>query len=247
MTGFGAALAAVYQGQVARIRVARAPLLFVATLQSLGLLVLLRGVVSPDRVAEHEQVVAGAVVLVVAFVALNLLAQRFGHLKATGGLDYYAALPVPPAAVVLGTAASYATFTLPGCLVVGVAGALLYDLPLAGLWLLPLVVAAAGAALAGLGAVCGLAARRPELATVGGQLGMTLVLFLGMVRAARMPVPLRLLRGALPSSYATDALREGLSPAPSYAAVFADLGICLAAGVVLLGLASVAFRRAVGR
>ena len=243
MNGF----AAVYAGQLARIRVARAPLLFVATLQSLGLLVLLRGVVSPDRVAEQEQIVAGAVVLVVAFVALNLLAQRFGHLKATRALDYYAALPVRPVAVVLGTAASYATFTLPGCLVVGIVGALLYDLPLAGLWLLPLVALAAGTALAGLGALIGLAAPRPEIATVCGQVGMTVVLFLGMVRSERMPLPLRAVRALLPSSYATDALREGLSGSPSYGTVFANLAVCLLAGAVALALATVAFRKAVAR
>ena len=113
-TPFGSAVAAVYAAELARGRVARAPLLFVATLQSLGLLVLLRGVVDTGRVDEQRQVVAGATVLVVAFVALNLLAQRFGHLRATGGLDHYAALPVAPASVVLGAAASYATFTLPG-------------------------------------------------------------------------------------------------------------------------------------
>lgn len=243
MKGF----AAVYAGQLARIRVARAPLLFVATLQSLGLLVLLRGVVSSDHVAEHEQIVAGAVVLVVAFVALNLLAQRFGHLKATGGLDYYAALPVSPAAVVLGTAASYATFTVPGCAVVGVTGVLLYDLPWSALWLLPVVVAVAGLALAGLGALVGLAAPRPELATVCGQVGMTLVLFFGMVRAARMPLPLRAVRAVLPSSYATDALRDALSGSPSYGSVAARLAVALAVGVLALALAGRAFRRAVRR
>ena len=92
-TPFWASLAAVYAAQLARGRVSRAPLLFVATLQSLGLLVLLRGVIGTDRVAEQRQAVAGATVLVVAFVALNLLAQRFGQLRAGGGLDHYAALP----------------------------------------------------------------------------------------------------------------------------------------------------------
>ena len=43
-TAWWPAAAAVYTGQLARVRVARGPLLFVATLQSLGILALLRGV-----------------------------------------------------------------------------------------------------------------------------------------------------------------------------------------------------------
>jgi ABC-2 type transport system permease protein len=246
-TPFPAAVSAVYAAQLARGRVSRAPLLFVATLQSLGLLVLLRGVIAGGRVAEQRQVVAGATVLVVAFVALNLLAQRFGQLRATGGLDHYAALPVPPSAVVLGTAASYATFTLPGTAVVALVGAALYDLPLAHLWLVLPVSLAAGAALSGLGALIGLAAPRPELATVAGQLGMTLVLFLGMVRAARMPLPLRALRAVLPSTYATEALGEALSGRMRPGVVVANLSGCLVWGAGALLLATVAFRRAVAR
>lgn len=246
-TPWGAAFAAVYAGQLARARVARAPLLFVATLQSLGLLVLLRGVVDERRLAEKQQIVAGAVVLVIAFVALNLLAQRFGALRGNGGLDYYAALPVAPSAVVLGTAAGYATFTVPGTLIVAVAGALLYDLPLGGLWLLAPVVIFGGAALAGLGAAIGLAAPRPEVATVAGQLGMTLVLFLGLVREARMPVPLRVVRAVVPSTYATDALRAAFRAPLDGAAAARGLAVCAAVAVVSLALAGAAYRRAVRR
>ena len=81
--------------------------------------------------------VAGSSVLVVAFVALNLLAQYFGQLRASGGLDHYATLPVPPAAVVLGAAAAYASFTVPGTLVTAVVGRVLFQLPLGHLWVLP--------------------------------------------------------------------------------------------------------------
>ena len=88
-------LCAVYRAQLSRARVARIPLLFVATFQSVGIMILMRGVV--DGGAEAQAVVAGSSVLVVAFVALNLLAQYFGQLRASGGLDHYATLPVPPA------------------------------------------------------------------------------------------------------------------------------------------------------
>jgi ABC-2 type transport system permease protein len=242
-----AALAAVYEGQLARARVARAPLLFVAGLQSLGLLVLLRGVVDPSHTDEKRQIVAGAVVLVVAFVALNLLAQRFGHLKAHGGLDYYAALHTPPTAVVLGTAAAYASFAIPATVVTAVTGTLLYDLPLRHLWVLAPVAVLGGAALAGVGAAIGLLAPKPEIATVAGQLGMTAVLFLGLVRQARMPFALRPVLAVVPSTYAVNALREALRPRPHYAALTADLALCAAVAAVMLALAAWAFRRAVTR
>jgi ABC-2 type transport system permease protein len=242
-----AALVALTQGQLSRARAARGPLLFVATLQSVGILLLLRGVVDERSAATSRQVVAGATVLVVAFVALNLLAQRFGLLRGTGALDHYAALPVPPAAVVLGTAASYAAFTAPGAVVTAIAGCLLYGLPLTHLWVLVLVLPLAGAALAGLGALLGLLAPRPELATTAGQLGMSLVLFLGIIPAERMPLVLRALRAAIPSTYAADALAEALAPTPDFAVVLGDLAVCAVVAAVALALAGTAFRRAVRR
>ena len=242
-----AALAAVTTGQLSRARAARGPLLFVATLQSVGILVLLRGVVDEGSAATARQVVAGATVLVVAFVALNLLAQRFGMLRGSSALDFYAALPVPAAAVVLGTAAAYASFTVPGAVVTAVTGCLLYGLPVSHLWVLVLVLPLAGAALAGLGALLGLLAPRPELATMAGQLGMTVVLFLGIIPAHRLPALLRPVRAIVPSTYGTDALAEALRSHPNGGRVLVDLAVCAAVGVVALLLASVAFRRAVRR
>lgn len=244
---FAPALAAVYAAQLARARVARVPLLFVACLQSLGLLVLLRGVVDTESVPDKQQIVAGAVVLVVAFVALNLLAQRFGHLRASGGLDYYAALGTQPSAVVLGTAASYATFAVPGTVVTAVLGALLYDLPLGRLWVLAPVLVLGGAALAGTGAALGLLAAKPEVATVAGQLGMTVVLFAGLVRAERIPALLRPLLSVVPSTYAVRAMREAFAAAPRWDDVALDLAVCAGVAAVTLAVAGWAFRRAVAR
>jgi ABC-2 type transport system permease protein len=120
--GMWAAISTVFRQQLARGRVARVPLLFVAAFQSIGLLLLLRGVVDRGSETTGEQVVAGTTVLVVAFVGLNLLAQRFGAMRASGALDYYLTLPVPPSAVVLGTAATYATFAVPGTILTAVTG-----------------------------------------------------------------------------------------------------------------------------
>ncbi|MER6095500.1 ABC transporter permease [Streptomyces sp. NPDC001728] len=238
-------LAAVYRAQLSRARVARIPLLFVATFQSVGIMVLMRGVV--DGGSEARAVVAGSTVLVVAFVALNLLAQYFGQLRATGGLDHYATLPVPPAAVVLGAAGAYASFTVPGTAVTAVIGSVLFGLPLGNLWILAAVVPLAGAALAGLGAALGLLAPRPELATLLGQLGMSAALLLGVLPAERLPEPIGWARDLLPSTYGVEALARTFAPHPDWAAVVLDLGVCAAVGVVSLAVATGAYRRAAVR
>ncbi|MFE9388207.1 ABC transporter permease [Streptomyces sp. NPDC006784] len=239
------ALGAVYRAQLSRARVARIPLLFVATFQSLGIMVLMRGVV--DGGAEARAVVAGSSVLVVAFVALNLLAQYFGQLRAGGGLDHYATLPVPAASVVLGAAAAYASFTVPGVLVTAVAGSVLFQLPVGGLWVLVAVVPLAGAALAGLGAALGLLAPRPELATLGGQLGMSAALLLGVLPAGGLPPAVGWVRDLLPSTYGVEAFARTFAPHPDWPRVVLDLGVCAAVGVLSLALATRAYRWAATR
>ncbi|MBO0656569.1 ABC transporter permease [Streptomyces triculaminicus] len=239
------ALAAVYRAQLSRARVARIPLLFVATFQSVGIMILMRGVV--DGGAEARAVVAGSSVLVVAFVALNLLAQYFGQLRASGGLDHYATLPVPPAAVVLGAAGAYASFTAPGTAVTAVVGSVLFGLPMTHLWVLVAVIPLAGAALAGLGAALGLLAPRQELATLCGQLGMSAALLLGVLPAQHMPAPVAYARDLLPSTYGVEALARSFDAHPDWLRTAADLGVCAAVGVVSLAAATWAYRRAAVR
>lgn len=238
-------LAAVYRAQLSRARVARMPLLFVATFQSVGIMILMRGVV--DGGSEARAVVAGSSVLVVAFVALNLLAQYFGQLRAGGGLDHYATLPVPPAAVVLGAAGAYASFTVPGTLFTAVTGSMLFQLPMTHLWVLVAVIPLAGAALAGLGAAFGLLAPRQELATLLGQLGMSAALLLGVLPADRMPGPVGWARDLLPSTYGVEALARTFDARPDWAVVALDLAVCAVVGVLSLAVATWAYRRAAVR
>ncbi|MEU0137870.1 ABC transporter permease [Streptomyces sp. NPDC006296] len=238
-------LAAVYRAQLSRARVARIPLLFVATFQSVGIMVLMRGVV--DGGSEARAVVAGSSVLVVAFVALNLLAQYFGQLRAGGGLDHYATLPVPPAAVVLGAAGAYASFTVPGTIVTAVAGSALFGLPMTHLWVLVAVIPLAGAALSGLGAALGLLAPRQELATLLGQLGMSAALLLGVLPAERLPGPVGWARDLLPSTYGVEALSRSFDARPDWPVVALDLAVCAAVGVLSLAVATWAYRRAAVR
>ena len=245
-TGFVSAVAAVAAGQLARVRVAGVPLLFVAAVQSIGILLLLRGVVT-DHPGGAPDVVAGSVILVAGFVGLNLLAQRFGALRAAGSLDYYAALPISPAAVVLGTAASYAVFALPGALVTSAVGVGLWGLPALGVALALPCVAIASLSLSGVGATLGLLLPRAELATVAGQLGMTAVLFLGVIPVAHLPEVLRGLRVLVPGMLAVDALADALRPTVAWGDLTIRLLAAAVYGAGALVLASAAFRRAVRR
>jgi ABC-2 type transport system permease protein len=242
------ALGAVYRAQLSRAKVARIPLLFVATFQSVGIMVLMRGVVDGgSQGPAARSVVAGSTVLVVAFVALNLLAQYFGQLRASGGLDHYATLPVPPAAVVLGAAGAYASFTVPGTLATAVMGCALFQLPFANLWVLAAVIPLAGAALSGLGAALGLLAPRQELATLFGQLGMSAALLLGVLPAANLPGPIGYVRDLLPSTYGVEALARAFDAHPDWLALCGDLAVCAAVGAVSLAVATWAYRRAACR
>ena len=241
------AFGAVLRCELSRAKVARIPLLLVASFQSVGILLLLRGVVSRHSDVEVQAVVAGATVLVVAFVALNLLAQRLGALRAAGALDRYAVLPVGPSAVVLGTASAFALFTVPGAVVTGIVGCALFHLPAAHLWVLVIVLPLAGASLAGIGALIGLLAPRAELATVLGQLGMSLVIFIGVIPRDRLPELVRALRAIVPAAYAVDALADALRPHVAWGSVAGDLGVCAGVAVLSLALGGWAFRRAVRR
>lgn len=244
--GFAPALAAVAAGQLSRARVATVPLLFVAALQSVGILLLLRGVVAKSPTGAPD-VVAGAVVLVVGFVGLNLLAQRFGALRATRALDYYAALPVAPAAVVLGTAASYAAFAVPGAAITAAVGVGLWGLPVLGVAMAVPCAVLAAVPLAGAGAALGLVMPRAELATVAGQLGMTAVLFLGIVPVEHLPEVLRGLRVLVPGMLAVDALADSLRTPVAWWDLVLRLAASAVYGAAVLGLATAAFRRAVSR
>ena len=243
----GAGIAAVAAGQLARVRVARGPLLLVAMVQSLGLVVLLRGIVHRHDTSTAAAIVAGSTILVVAFVALNLLAQRMGALKAGNALDYYAALPVSAAAVVLGTAASYATFAAPGVVITAVIGAAVYGLPMAHLWLVVPAALTAALALAGSGALIGLLLPRPELATIAGQLGMTAVLFLGLIPVGHLPDVVRGLRLFVPGMLSVDALVDGLRRGVAWTDALVRLSVAAGYGAVVLAAAGTALRRAVDR
>ena len=197
--------------QLARVRTSWRPYLIVSSAMPLGIAVLLRAIMDADQVeAFGEQIVAGSAVLAIAMTAVVMLAQRIAALRESGGLDFYASLPVKRGMLILAILVSFAIFSLPGTIIVSVLGAMLFDLSFTALWAAVPVWALGSFALAGLGVAVGLAAPDEQLAGMYSNLAMMAVLFLGIIPTGRLPGWLGPVRAVLPSTYAVDALKPGL-------------------------------------
>ena len=197
--------------QLARVRTSWRPYLIVSSAMPLGIAILLRAIMDRDQVdAFGEQIVAGSAVLAIAMTAIVMLAQRIASLRESGGLDFYASLPVKRWMLITAILVSFAIFSLPGTIIVAVLGAALFDLSLTALWAAVPVWALGSFALAGLGVAVGLAAPDEQLAGMYSNLAMMAVLFLGIIPTERLPGWLVPVRAVLPSTYAVDALKPGL-------------------------------------
>jgi len=181
------------------------------------------------------------VVLAVALSALTFLAQRVAWMKANRAFDYYNTLPTSTILLLLAIFVSYFAFAIPGMIAIAVVGGLIYGLPLSAsvdiLWVLPTLFCG-GIALAGLGALIGLAGRDEQLAGTYANLAMMAVLFLGIVPENDFPQAMRVVLGIIPSTYMVDSLKLGLVGSIRLGALSVDLLACaLFAAVVMLGSA----------
>jgi ABC-2 type transport system permease protein len=211
-TGRGGKLVVLLWVQLARLRTSWRPYLIVSTVMPLGIAVLLRAVMDDDQVQDFGvQIVAGSAVLAIAMTAVVMLAQRVAWLKESGALDYYATLPVGRGSLIAAVLLSFAVFSLPGTVVVVVLGAQLYDLSVTALWAAVPVWALGSFALAGMGVAIGFGAPDEQLAGMYSNLAMMAVLFLGILPPERIPGWLGPVRAILPSTYAVDALKPGLT------------------------------------
>jgi ABC-2 type transport system permease protein len=211
-TGRAGKFAVLVRMQFARLRTAWRPYLVVSSLMPLGIAVLLRVVMDSQQVDEFgPQIVAGSAVLAISMTAIVMLAQRVAWLKEHGTLDLYATLPISRTALIAAVLASFAVFSLPGTIVVVIAGGAMFGLSLTAAWAAVLVWIFGSFALAGIGVAIGFGARDEQLAGMYSNLAMMAVLFLGIVPPARLPGWLGPVRAVLPSTYAVDALEPGLT------------------------------------
>lgn len=218
--------------QMARLRTSWRPYLIVSSVMPLGIAILMRAIMDAAQVEEFGvQIVAGSAVLAIAMTAIVMLAQRVSSLKENGALDYYSTLPVTRTAVVGSVLLSFAAFSLPGTVIVLVAGAGMFDLSLAALWAAFPVWALGSLSLAGIGVAIGFGAPDEQLAGMYSNLAMMAVLFLGILPSERIPDWMDPLKAVLPSTYAVNALKPGLEGAFSSGQVW-DLFV-----LALFGLA----------
>lgn len=211
--------------QLARMRLAWRRYMIVSSAMPLGIVILMR-VRGPAPESQGLQFVAGSVVLAVALSALTFLAQRVAWMRAHRVFEYYRTLPTSSMMLLLTIYLAYLAFALPGMVALVLIGGWLFGLPLTAgaalVWTLPTLLLG-GIALAGLGALIGLAGRDEQLSATYANLAMMAVLFLGIVPAGNFPAPMRLFLLLSPSTYMVDSLKLGLVGSLSVTRLSLDL------------------------
>lgn len=219
--------------QLARLRRSWRQYVVVSSAMPSGIVLLLRAMSGHVSQAVALQVITGNLVLSVAITSIAMLAQQVAWMKASRTFDYFRTLPVPSAAVVLSILVAYLVFALPGMAIVLIVGRLLYGVGMhIGLLLLPAVLLT-GVALSGIGAAIGLLSRTDQLAGLTGNLVMMVVLFLGIIPAARVPEAVNAISWIIPSTYGVHLLMALLGPGASAMEWIRDAGALIAWAAVL--------------
>ncbi len=202
----GASFWVLLRMQLSRLRRSWRQYVVVSSAMPTGIVLLLRAMSGPVPRDVALQVITGNLVLSVAITSIAMLAQQVAWMKASRTFDYFRTLPVPSAAVVLSILVAYLCFALPGMAVVLFVGRLLYGVGMqVGIALVPAVLLT-GVALSGIGAVIGLLSRTDQLAGLLGNMVMMVVLFLGIIPAARVPAAVTAISWLIPSTYAVHLL-----------------------------------------
>lgn len=157
-------------------------------------------------------VLTGNVILALMFENLGKMTSRFSYLRLTGGLDFYATLPIRRSLLILAIAFSFLTLSLPAVLVTLVFGTWYLGIPVHYHPLLVPVIPMAVLPLSGLGALIGSAPRSPEENLALSRVLTLALLSLGPVLfpPERLPAALLWLGKLSPATYAASALRQTL-------------------------------------
>ncbi len=171
------------------------------------------------------------------FGNLSKVCSNFTFMRASGTLDYFAALPIQRTAVILATVMAFLLLSLPSLAVAVLADALILRVPLA---VHPLVVAAvplAAIPLAGIGALIEASARTPEGADTLSNLLTFFLLGFGpvIIPPERLPGFVVTSGWQSPATYAASALRQVLL-GPVTGRLGFDLGVLAALSAILFWL-----------
>jgi len=194
-------------------------------------------------------IVPGMAAYLMAIVAVLLTALTIAGEWERGSMEQLFASPVGRLEIVLGKLLPYLGLGLLQLLLVLAVGAGAFDVPIRGsIWLVVLAGLLFLAGMLGQGLFISVVARSQLVATQAGTLSSLLpsMLLSGMlVPIENMPLPLRLLSRIIPARYLVDALRQVLLKGNGIEGIWKDLLWMLGFAVVVLGLATVRFKRRV--
>lgn len=156
-------------------------------------------------------VVTGSLVSSVAMGSMLSLGQHLGMLKDRNAYEHYAMLPISRITFVASLATRGVLLALPSALVVLVVGSFLMGMVPNAMVILVLLLS--GYSLAGLGAFIGFWSSTAQMASLTTQiLQAVLILFAPVyLPADLLPLPLRVISLAFPTTHAATALRASLS------------------------------------
>ncbi|MDQ1014252.1 ABC transporter ATP-binding protein/permease [Streptomyces afghaniensis] len=178
-------------------------------------------------------IASGSGVFSIAALGTTAIAQRIGAIKAEGSMMYYASLPISKVAFVTAFVAARLLLIAPGLVTSLLAVELLYDIQLTLsptlLFVYPLTVLP----LAALGLVIGSLIDKIELISIVTYM-LNFLLLLGaplLIPMESLPLALRVISYAMPTSYGADAIRHSVT---------GDIDGTFALDVAVLAVASVA-------
>lgn len=173
----------------------------------LGFLFFLNVLVAPDL---RLQVLVGTIMMEMALLNVNSLAQTIGSDKQTKILDLWVSLPIGPVVYALAVALSFLPFSLASAVVTLAVGELAFGLAVSGPVLLLLVggFVLVWASTLGIGFLIGVYGRSPRQINSLAQLGGILLTFFVPVfyPASVLPLPIRLVAYAWPLTWGAQML-----------------------------------------
>ncbi|MCI0384581.1 ABC transporter ATP-binding protein/permease [Streptomyces sp. CNQ085] len=158
-------------------------------------------------------IASGSGVFSIAALGTTAIAQRIGAIKAEGSMMYYASLPISKIAFVTAFIAARLLLIAPGLLTSLLAVELLYDIQLTLSPTLLFVYPLTALPLAALGLVIGTLIDRIELISIVTYM-LNFLLLLGaplLIPLEALPVVLRVISYAMPTSYGADAIRHSIT------------------------------------
>ncbi|MFC4469415.1 ABC transporter ATP-binding protein/permease [Streptomyces xiangluensis] len=178
-------------------------------------------------------IASGSGVFSIAALGTTAIAQRIGAIKAEGSMMYYASLPISKVAFVTAFVAARLLLIAPGLVTSLLAVEVLYDIELTLSPTLLFVYPLTALPLAALGLVIGSLIDKIELISIVTYM-LNFLLLLGaplLIPLESLPLALRVISYAMPTSYGADAIRHSVT---------GDIDGTFALDVAILAVASVA-------